>query len=163
MAAISLRDSGRAAAQRPGTSCSVMIRRPVRPFALVLNQPGRPEDHRAAVVHRVAEHRPGADDPVEMRDRDADLLAVGGQEAPVGAEPCRSSRSPSRPYAVGSTTGMASMITPRWQTRPASSTAYRSPRSVRPRSLCRCRAVFGVVDSGVSVLMMDYGIEKVDC
>src|ERR1700691_2960937 len=38
-------------------------------------------------------------------------------------------------------------MTPRWQISPASSTAYRSSRSVRPRSRCRRRAVRGVLES----------------
>src|SRR5580693_4632518 len=45
------------------------------------------------------------------------------------------------------------MTTPRWQTRPASMTASRSARSIRPRSLRRCKVVRGVADSGRSRLM----------
>jgi hypothetical protein len=37
-------------------------------------------------------------------------------------------------------------MTPRWQIKPASSTALRSSRSVRARSRCRCNAVRGVLE-----------------
>src|ERR1700726_519091 len=61
-------------------------------------------------------------------------------------DPCRYSRPPRRPYPVGSTRGAPSTITPRWQISPASRTAYRSSRSVRPRSRCRPSSVRGVLE-----------------
>src|SRR6516162_943250 len=72
-------------------------------------------------------------------------------------DPCRYSRSPRRPYPVGSTRGTPLTITPRWQISPASSTAYRSSRSVRQRSRCRPSAVRGVLERS-GRLMIHYGI-----
>src|SRR5690606_10639038 len=48
------------------------------------DEPGRAVHHRAAVVHRVAEHRAGVDDPVEVGDGQADRGAVGDPQ-PAGA------------------------------------------------------------------------------
>ena len=51
------------------------------------DQPRRAEDHRAAVVHRMVEHRPGAHQAVQVRHRDADLMPVGGAQGAVGRRP----------------------------------------------------------------------------
>src|ERR1700719_3126081 len=71
-------------------------------------------------------------------------------------DPCRYSTSPRRPYPVGSTRGAPPTITPRWQISPASSTAYRSSRSVRPRSRCRPSSVRGVLERS-GRLMISHG------
>src|SRR6516225_4004742 len=72
-------------------------------------------------------------------------------------DPCRYSTSPRRPYPVGSPRGVPLMMTPRWQISPASSTAYRSSRSVWPRSWCRPSAVRGVLERS-GRLMVHHGI-----
>src|SRR5215469_4302595 len=66
----------------------------------------------------------------------------------LATEPCRYRVSLSNPYTVGTTIGHPPVITPRWATSPASSTAYSDSRSVLPsaRSL-RCR-VRSVADNG---------------
>ena len=66
----------------------------------------------------------------------------------LATEPCRYKVSAVNPYTVGTTIGHPSVITPRWATSPASSTAYRDSRSTRPRCrYLRCR-VRSVADSG---------------
>src|SRR5216684_1616852 len=66
----------------------------------------------------------------------------------LATEPCRYKVSGSYPYTVGTTIGHPPVITPRWATSPASSTAYRKSRSARPKCRnLRCR-VRSVADSG---------------
>ncbi len=65
----SWRDGGRTSAQRPAHE--TLGERLQRGLALVraLDQPGAPEDHHRAVVHRVVKRRPGEHEPVDQRDR----------------------------------------------------------------------------------------------
>src|SRR5487761_1868187 len=66
----------------------------------------------------------------------------------LATEPCRYKVSAVNPYTVGTTIGHPPVISPRWATSPASSTAYKESRSARPRCRnLRCR-VRSVADSG---------------
>src|SRR6185437_12287070 len=74
---------------RPAAGDQVIGDEPERLPALVFvldNRRGA-EDDRAAVVHRVAEHRAGGDDPVEVGDGHADRLPVGRPERAVRRGP----------------------------------------------------------------------------
>src|SRR6516164_1154414 len=66
----------------------------------------------------------------------------------LATEPCRYKVSGSYPYMVGTTIGHPPVITPRWATSPASSTAYRESWSARPRCRYRRCRVRSVADSG---------------
>ena len=46
------------------------------PLGGIGDQPRHAEDHGAAEVHRVVEHRPRVDQPVQVGDSDAHLLAA---------------------------------------------------------------------------------------
>ena len=75
MAASSLRVGCRAYSQLAGDQLLGDRAQRAERSALAGDQPGRAEDHRAAVVHGVVEHRPGADQAVQQGDGDADVLA----------------------------------------------------------------------------------------
>jgi len=65
------------------------------------NQPGHAEDRGAAVVHRVVEDRPRADQPVQVRDGDAHLLSVAGHDARVRGRPVQVQQVPEAAVAGG--------------------------------------------------------------
>ena len=111
------------------------------------DQPGPPVDHGAAVVDGVLEHRPGEHQAVGEGHGDAHV-GSGGVQALAGDRTVQVQGVRVNPYTVGTTIGQPPMITPRWATSPASSTAYSHARSARPRRRSlRCR-VRSVADSG---------------
>ena len=100
----------------------------------------RAEQHRAAVVQRRLERRPGDDQPssaVTVRQVGAPAARRRIQGEPV--EPCASTRSPSRTIAVGITTGCPSSVDePEVAERCSeSSSASSAARSVLPFSRSR--------------------------
>ncbi len=56
-------------------------------FAAILDQASRASDDDTAVVHRVVERCTSHDEPVDDRDRDADITADGRPQRGVGGRP----------------------------------------------------------------------------
>ncbi len=145
VAASSRRSGSRACVPRAGGELlDDGVQRGQRSSGSVTSAGGAVHD-RAAVVHRVVEHRARVDDPVDVGHGQADRRAVGDR----AASPRRSSRAGRRCRRCGRSRwaarpGRRRGRAPRWQTSPASSTAYSSARSVRARSRSRVRVLRAV-------------------